>query len=359
MKQYGGISELTTISGERGVFSTALIAPIIAAATSLTVSGVPVVTGTLTVRESDGFPSIGGVHTIVVTTGTLSGIGNGAAQIATGGGAGGGITVHGDLTGLLDDDHPQYLLTDGTRTYTGNQSLGGFNLTSIDTVTASTITGTTGQFGGTVSAQVGSFSHSLTISGTPVLTTTVSGFPIHVDKLSRKDLGRSRIAQSTTGSNSFVVHSCTVPGGLLGTDGIINTRIAGWWFNNSTQSKSIAVAVHFGNQVLYADTTTTRASDTTEIKALLLDLFICNAGSISLQFLDGHFRIDNNSEATTSGLGNITSINEFSDSRIVGSGTVNTAVAQTLEVRFTHANNNLGTTSLTWFERTSAYSYLL
>jgi hypothetical protein len=31
------------------------------------------------------------------------------------GGGGGGTTDHGDLTGLADDDHPQYARTDGTR----------------------------------------------------------------------------------------------------------------------------------------------------------------------------------------------------------------------------------------------------
>ncbi|MFA5366450.1 MAG: hypothetical protein WC333_00805 [Dehalococcoidia bacterium] len=36
-------------------------------------------------------------------------------------GGGGGISNHGDLSGLLNDDHPQYLRTDGTRNLTGIQ----------------------------------------------------------------------------------------------------------------------------------------------------------------------------------------------------------------------------------------------
>lgn len=44
------------------------------------------------------------------------------AVIVTGGGA--GATDHGDLTGLGDDDHPQYVRTDGTRVMTGNLQLG-------------------------------------------------------------------------------------------------------------------------------------------------------------------------------------------------------------------------------------------
>ncbi len=46
---------------------------------------------------------------------------------------------HGDLLGLLNDDHPQYLLTNGTRTLTGNLSLGTHNLTSVGTVNSVTV----------------------------------------------------------------------------------------------------------------------------------------------------------------------------------------------------------------------------
>lgn len=46
--------------------------------------------------------------------------GEGTTTIVTGGGGGGGGGDHGALTGLTDDDHPQYLRTDGSRTLTGN-----------------------------------------------------------------------------------------------------------------------------------------------------------------------------------------------------------------------------------------------
>ena len=42
-----------------------------------------------------------------------------------------GVTDHSLLTNLSADDHPQYILTDGTRAFTGMQSLGGFNLTNL------------------------------------------------------------------------------------------------------------------------------------------------------------------------------------------------------------------------------------
>jgi hypothetical protein len=42
-----------------------------------------------------------------------------------------GVTDHAFLTNLSADNHPQYILTDGTRAFTGKQSLGGFNLTDL------------------------------------------------------------------------------------------------------------------------------------------------------------------------------------------------------------------------------------
>lgn len=45
---------------------------------------------------------------------------------------------HGGLTGLADDDHTQYTLADGTRAFTGDQSMGGFKLTNVATGIATT-----------------------------------------------------------------------------------------------------------------------------------------------------------------------------------------------------------------------------
>lgn len=51
---------------------------------------------------------------------------------------------HGALAGLLDDDHPQYIRADGTRPFTGDQSLGGNSLISVNEITAVTGTFTDG-----------------------------------------------------------------------------------------------------------------------------------------------------------------------------------------------------------------------
>lgn len=51
-------------------------------------------------------------------------------------GTGGGVTDHGALTGLADDDHTQYVLVAGTRPFTGAQSFGSNRATSIADPTA-------------------------------------------------------------------------------------------------------------------------------------------------------------------------------------------------------------------------------
>ena len=60
--------------------------------------------------------------------------------------AGGGVTDHGALSGLTDDDHSQYLLAAGTRAGSGIQELLGLNLTDSTelTIASGAITATQG-----------------------------------------------------------------------------------------------------------------------------------------------------------------------------------------------------------------------
>lgn len=48
-------------------------------------------------------------------------------------GISGGVS-HGDLSGLLNDDHPQYLLVDGTRSMNGSLNMGGNSITNVNLV---------------------------------------------------------------------------------------------------------------------------------------------------------------------------------------------------------------------------------
>ena len=50
-----------------------------------------------------------------------------------------GAIDHGSLSGLGDDDHTQYILVDGTRAFTGDQSMGSNQLTNVGDPTVLTI----------------------------------------------------------------------------------------------------------------------------------------------------------------------------------------------------------------------------
>ena len=58
----------------------------------------------------------------------------------SGGASFGAVTNHGNLTGLLEDDHPQYVLTNGGRTLTGDLDMGSNAVTNATTYNGVTIT---------------------------------------------------------------------------------------------------------------------------------------------------------------------------------------------------------------------------
>lgn len=85
----GNLTVTGTVAARAGAFEN-----------SLTVSGIPVdITGgggsSLTVKETDGSPTVDNVTTIVVTTGTLTDDGGGQVTINTGGGGGGSSAFSG------------------------------------------------------------------------------------------------------------------------------------------------------------------------------------------------------------------------------------------------------------------------
>lgn len=147
----------------RGTVSgTSVVAPTGTFSNGLTVSGVPVslvsggggvssiipgtnisvvgtTTPTISTTSSVFFTSVTGT-TITGTTGAFGG-----ALSAQSGSFSSALTVsgqpvattvdHGALTGLSDDDHTQYILANGTRAFSGNQSMGGNDLTNVDFIT--------------------------------------------------------------------------------------------------------------------------------------------------------------------------------------------------------------------------------
>jgi len=92
-----------------------------------------------------------------------------------------GVVKHGDLTGLLNDDHPQYLLVSGTRAMSGNLNMGGNSVTNVNLVDGVDVS-THGSRHGATSADPISTAAPITTL-TPV-TTNAAGI---ADTLSRSD----------------------------------------------------------------------------------------------------------------------------------------------------------------------------
>lgn len=131
-----------------------------------------------------------------------------------GGGGGPGVTDHGALTGLGDDDHTQYLRADGSRTLTGNQAVAsGITIDGRDiSADGATLDGHTGSIAGvaadlatheadtgnphaTTAAQVGAPPTSRAINTTAPLT---GGGDLSVDRT----LGINPATTSDPGSMS-------------------------------------------------------------------------------------------------------------------------------------------------------------
>jgi len=122
-----------------------------------------------------------------------------------------GVTVHGNLLGLLADDHPQYLLVNGTRAMSGNLNMGTNSITNVNAITATglistsggaTITGATSINGGVSAATTiigtGGGITNIGSSGTVNIGTTTGT----VDILGTTGINTSGSATTTIGNNT-------------------------------------------------------------------------------------------------------------------------------------------------------------
>jgi len=94
-----------------------------------------------------------------------------------------GVSVHGNLLGLLADDHPQYLLVNGTRAMSGTLNMGTNPIANAGTIAASgtltsggaNITGATNiNISGAAATMIGNSSSTTTITGVTNINTTGS-----------------------------------------------------------------------------------------------------------------------------------------------------------------------------------------
>jgi hypothetical protein len=498
-------SSTNTLSVPGGNFST-----------SLTVSGAPVATGTLTVMETDGSPLIRGVHTIIVSTGTLVNNGNGVVTISTDSGSSNngaftftqtspastwsinhslnstapvvmlynttGAAIQPDDIFVVDTNNLNVVFAapaSGTATLLragggggggigavvedtfpelgGNLNAAGFNITGVGTLQATTVTGTTGQFGGTLSTNIltavtgtfttgitvggsttyiypdeirtplltavnvnttgpvvsptGTFSHSLTISGIPVsigggagtpggsntqvqfndsstfggdsglvynkttdtLTTvtvsgttvqvggtvsaqngsysnslTISGQPVHVSRFINKNFERTTLGRNST--DPFNVISGTIPANAMGTAGILKVSMWGD-MTNSGSNPAPTMEIKFGNTTFWRDVGPSLAN-TIFHRSVTVDLEMLNTNSTSSQVLRGTVQVSSpnvapgGSDPSNIGVGKFEDVAGATDAavaRVLGSGSVDTTVDQIFAVTVENSTTSAGT----------------
>jgi hypothetical protein len=150
-----------------------------------------------------------------------------------------GVSDHGALTGLSDDDHPQYLLADGTRALTGDLSMGGNDLTSVGTINSVTVETHKSRhyFNGA----------DAFLSATPQTIGTANSEGVSNTEFSRADHVHAHGAQ-TDGA----LHAAVVAGGasgfMTGTDKTKLDGIATGATANQTDAFLLSRANHTGTQ---------------------------------------------------------------------------------------------------------------
>jgi hypothetical protein len=102
----------------------------------------------------------------------------------------------------------------------------------------------------------------------------------------------------------------------------------------------MTVTVVFGGTTMYADASASMASSAT-VRPVNMQFQIANLNSASSQYLNGTITWANVNAATT-GTGDIGAIATLANI-VSGTSAVNTASAQTLQVRVTHSVNNAST----------------
>lgn len=228
---------------------------------------------------------------------------------------------HGALIGLADDDHTQYTLANGTRAFTGSQSLGGNNITNVGQITATTVTGTAVQVGTSVSAQSGAFSHSLTISGASVV-------------LGKPSWRTYNIPVSGTAAQVNIL-DITIPANTLKSDGVLEFGAYGDYNNTTGNARTFNCTIFFGNNgqnIIYADTTAA-INEAASKHAFAIEGKLYNISSTARQRL--HANMELSGGTTSTGIGDMSNNRHFTISSNVIQ--VDTTQAQRFRVAINHS----------------------
>lgn len=146
--------------------------------------------------------------------------------------SGGGVTDHGALTGLSDDDHAIYTKADGTRAFSGNQSLGNNSLTSVKAIGFnSEIAHATPGATETIDFTAGPL-HSITLdTATVAITLTPPSAPGHFQLNIFQDATGNRKATwaASSGSIVWITSGGSAPRLSTIASGTVPDVVTGYW----------------------------------------------------------------------------------------------------------------------------------
>lgn len=137
-------------------------------------------------------------------------------------------------------------------------------------------------------------------------------------------LDKSSTATSVTGTTTASIISYSLPGGTLGTDGIIDVAMGGNWVNTSGANRSVTIAVVYGATTLWTRTSSVTAKGTT--RPWLFNLKFYPNGSTSAQKITGQFTIGaigSNINTTSILVNNIIEATSAEDSTVTKTLSVN------------------------------------
>lgn len=127
-----------------------------------------------------------------------------------------------------------------------------------------------------------------------------------------------------------------IPGGEMGTTGIVRFSVYADYLNFTGSNRTITVKIKFGGTTIYQDATTTGSIATRA--AIRLTGEIANTGATNMQFMSGEW-FRSNTTAPTTGIGSISNSGgaaEVSPFATNGSVAIDTSIAQPLQVTVTH-----------------------
>lgn len=159
-----------------------------------------------------------------------------------------------------------------------------------------------------------------------------------------KIIDKSTVTQTQTGTTAVNFVNYSVPGGLLGTNGILRAVLGGIWNNASGGKRNVTITISYGSTIMWRGTSSNLGAG--NIVAWNIELWLCAQNSTSAQQLSGRVNISNPT-TPTNGTGAITNSTAapFTSAAIAGTAAIDSNNINNFTVAF--VQNNGGSTTIT------------